>query len=58
MNNVDDDEEDGKVLTHHELPTENEWYHSSLLLLPDIVGSGTSRLSFVSVNRKSIVVNL
>ena len=38
---------DSKVveLKVHTFPAENEWYHSSLLLLADIVGSGILALS-------------
>ena len=31
-----------ELKAHTSFPAENEWYHSSLLLLADIVGSGTS----------------
>ena len=35
-----------ELKAHTSFPAENEWYHSSLLLLADIVGSGAYRRTF------------
>ena len=38
-----------ELKVHTSFPAENEWYHSSLLLLADIVGSGRCRLERSSI---------